>query len=520
MIIYSDYIKIECDEIEPRKSGKMTYYYANGQKINNNMIIEFVCSCGERVTKTVKEYKRDSRLLCKKCKTIQTNMDKYGVVNLLHSEKAKQTNIERYGYDNHMKSDKYRKLSSEKSKKAAKKALDKRKKTNMSKFGVEYSFQSESVKDKIRKTNLKKYGGHPMLNDIVKDKIVKKHYSKSYERILKRTDIKPLFNLKDYFGTDSNQEYEWLCRRCNNTFKSRIYTSYIKKCPVCYPNTYGTSNIEKEIFDFIKSLGINNIIKNSKSIIKPYELDIFLPDYKLAIELNGLYWHGELMGRDKYYHLNKTLECEKNNIFLIHIFEDEWIEKEKIVKNIIKQKLGVVENILYARKCELREIENQKSFLEENHIQGYVSSKINIGLFYNNELVSLLTFNKPRYNKKYDWEIIRFVNKFGYSIVGGFSKMLKYFQKNYPGSIITYSDRRYFDGKIYEINNFNKLSPSKPNFYYTDQRQHRFSRIEFQKHKLEEKLEHFDSELTEWENMQMNGWDRIWDCGNNVFEML
>jgi len=157
-----------------------------------------------------------------------------------------------------------------------------------------------------------------------------------------------------------------------------------------------------------------------------------------------------------------------------------------------------------------------KIFYEENHLQGFINSKINIGLFYENKFISCLSFGKSRYNKQYDWEINRFANKLNVSVIGGFAKMLKYFENNYSGSIITYSDRRYFDGSIYRNNGFEELEVSQPNYFYTDKRR-RYSRIQYQKHKLEEQLNVYDSNLTEWENMQLNGYDRIWDCGNYRF---
>lgn len=280
------------------------------------------------------------------------------------------------------------------------------------------------------------------------------------------------------------------------------------------------SSVEDEIIEWLSSLGIINIIKGDKSVLEGKELDIYIPDYNLAIEYNGLYWHSELRGRDKNYHLNKTLECEKHGINLLHIFEDEWVNKQEIVKNIIRMKLGIVKHKIGARKCIIKEIESKdtQNFLEENHIQGYIPSKVNLGLYYQNSLISVLTFRKSRFNKQYDWEITRYVNKSGYSIMGGFSKLLKHFTENYPGSIITYSDKRLFDGQVYESNGFIRLKSSSPNYYYTKGLD-RQSRQQFQKHKLQEKLEIFDSEFTEVENMRANGWDRIWDCGNSIFRL-
>jgi hypothetical protein len=129
-----------------------------------------------------------------------------------------------------------------------------------------------------------------------------------------------------------------------------------------------------------------------------------------------------------------------------------------------------------------------------------------------------MTFGKSRYNKAYEYELLRFANKCNINVIGGFSKLLKYFITTYsPKSIITYADRRFSNGNVYEKNNFTFLHNSKPNYYYTKYDKHLYSRVVFQKHKLNNKLEVFNSELTEWENMQLNNYDRIWDCGNKVY---
>ncbi|MFW6047533.1 MAG: hypothetical protein ACOCP4_07110 [Candidatus Woesearchaeota archaeon] len=336
---------------------------------------------------------------------------------------------------------------------------------------------------------------------------------------VKEKQKQALINYHSQKGEERRKE--WVAK-ISNSLKNLTPEARVEQLRKSYETKYknGTlyqSLMEKEVSNFIKSNVSTRIIENSYDILKSKELDIYLPDYKLAIEFNGLFWHSEGSKKDKNYHLHKTQLCEEKSIQLIHIFEDEWIEKKDIVKSIIKGKLGLNDKI-YARKCEIKEIENKeaKSFYERNHIQGSINSKINIGLFYENKLVSCLSFNKARYNKQYDWEITRFANKLDISIIGGFAKMLSYFKKHYNGSIITYSDRRYFNGSIYKNNGFKELKESQPNYFYTDYK-FRYSRIKFQKHKLEEQLEYFDPQLTEWENMQLNGWDRIWDCGNRVF---
>ena len=290
-------------------------------------------------------------------------------------------------------------------------------------------------------------------------------------------------------------------------------------CPICEPYI-SKSKAEYEIKDIIESFNINVI--HSYKLESKIEIDLFLPAYNFGIEYNGIYWHSELQGKDKNYHLNKTKLCQNNNIQLLHIFENEWRDsiKQEIWKSIIKSKLGQ-NNRLYARKCKLGVVSSReaKEFLDDNHLQGHCNSFINIGL-YDDGLVALLTLSKARFNKKYDWEITRYCNKKGVNVVGGFSKLLKYFRINYTGSIITYADKRYSSGEMYKKCGFTELKDSSPNYFYWKSNSTLCSRHMFQKHKLKSQLEVFNDTLTEWENMKLNGWDRIWDCGNKVFELI
>jgi hypothetical protein len=234
-----------------------------------------------------------------------------------------------------------------------------------------------------------------------------------------------------------------------------------------------------------------------------------------------VYWHSELAGKDRYYHLNKTEKCEKQGIQLLHIFETDWMFKKEIIKSIIKSKLGLNERI-FARKCEITQIPSKTArvFIEENHRQGKDNSKIYWGLIHNEELVSVMSFSVPRYNKKNDWELVRFCNKKGLNVVGGASRLLKGFRRENPGSIVSYADRRYSDGGLYKALGFELKVNSQPNYFYFKKPSFElYSRIKFQKHKLEGILENYDSGMTEWQNMKFNGWNRIWDCGNLVFSM-
>ena len=149
-------------------------------------------------------------------------------------------------------------------------------------------------------------------------------------------------------------------------------------------------------------------------------------------------------GKDKNYHLNKTIECEKVGYRLIHIFEHEWVNKQKIIKAKLKSLFGVEQTRIYARKCIIKEISTdiKNEFLNTYHIQGEDKSKVKLGLFYEEKLVAVMTFGKPRFNKNYEYELIRYATS--KHVIGGAGKLLKYFERNYkPKSIITYSDRRF-----------------------------------------------------------------------------
>ena len=250
------------------------------------------------------------------------------------------------------------------------------------------------------------------------------------------------------------------------------------------------------------------------------ELDIYIPDRKLAFEYDGLYWHKDNgCGNDRNRHLFKTELCESKGIHLVHIFENEWLNKRSIVESRIKNLLGVFDKIVYARKCEVKEVPSKDSFEFQNmnHIQGGVHSSVNIGLYYEDELISLMTFSKPRFNKKYDWELVRFCNKIGYHVPGAASRLLKHFERQYNSrSISSYADRRWSIGNLYSKFGFKPVPTSKPNYWYIVDGELE-SRVKYQKHKLNSILEHFDSSKSEWDNMKDNGFNRIFDCGNLVF---
>lgn len=315
------------------------------------------------------------------------------------------------------------------------------------------------------------------------------------------------------------------CKKCG--YISEIFLvngkmHNIQKMLLCKKCEKYVSNAENEIRNFIASISNEQLIVNTRDLIAPMEIDIYIPSKKLAIEFDGFYWHNDTIVKNNY-HLVKTNLCEKQGIQLVHIFENEWLFKSDIVKSRLKNLLSIYDKTVFARKCKIKEVDSNTSreFQEENHIQGSVNAKVKLGLFYENELVSLMTFGKCRFSKKYEWELLRFCNKLGYHIPGAAGKLLKYFEKNYkPKSLVSYADRRWSQGKLYDALGFTLINKSSPNYWYykSSMPGKIHSRVSFQKHKLKTILDIYNENLSEKENMKANGFSRIFDCGNLVFE--
>lgn len=400
---------------------------------------------------------------------------------------------------------------------------EKIRKTNLEKYGVEYIGQSKEAREKMKQTMMERYG-------VEHNSQLKSHkhncLSKGYEKLVQKLNS---FNLEmitpyeEYHGIHQQNckvnIYKLKCKNCEREFDYKFVCGKDIKyaCPHCYP-CY-RSRGEEEINKFISQY--HTTFSNNRTVLEGDanpELDIYIPEKKVAIEYNGLYWHSEIQGKDKNYHLNKTKSCESHGIRLIQIFEDEWRDKSSIVKNRLKNILGLIPRSIYARNCEVKDVDNAlaKKFVEKYHIQGYCSSSIRLGLFYKNRLVALMTFGKSRFNKNYDWELLRYVTIGSFNIVGGAGKLLSYFRKNYQGSIISYADRRWSQGNLYYQLGFILLSSSEPAYFYAKDGM-RYSRVMFQKHKLKNILEIYDENLSERENMENNGYHRIYDCGTKVF---
>lgn len=294
-------------------------------------------------------------------------------------------------------------------------------------------------------------------------------------------------------------------------------------CPKCGSSF---SKAEQSITEFIYSLGVSAQVRRRDILKSGKEIDIFVPEFNLGIEHNGLIWHSDKFGVKKETHLNKTEEAIVQGIDLFHVFEDEWENKSHIIKSMIENRLGKSLRI-HARECVIEEVSNSelKPFMTMSHLKGMINSKYNIVLKYKGEIVAAMSFSEPRINmgkkntKSGEYELTRFVNKLGSNVVGGASKLLRYFERTYnPTKVYTYSDRRYSEGDLYLKLGFNFIGTSEPNYFYTRNGQFRLNRFQFRKSILVGQGE--DPSLTEKEIMRRRGYYRIYDCGTNRFEKV
>lgn len=494
------------------------YWYYNGIK-------EYpLCPvCGTRVKyKTFKKgYSSHCSLKCSsnspevKQKSITTKIIRYGDPKYNNRDKAIDTCIKKYGEDNPFKSNEIK---------------DKIKQTMLDKYGVEYAQQSKEIQKTREENSLKKYGvKHHMMVPDIKDKAItgyKNHIIDNNDDLLGYTPD------NDRIMKCPHSE----CKLCEDKYYIISSKNYfvrkefnIEPCTKILPITFNhSSNTSLELFvqNILNENGIP-FETNNRTILGGQELDIYIPGKQIAIECNGIFWHSEKNGKPSNYHINKYIECKNKGIQLITIWEDQIKTKPEIVKSIILSKLGIYGTRIYARKCIIKEIDSNIStnFLNENHIQGRTNAKIKLGLYYDNELVSVMTFSKmsklsgTKNINDNEWELGRFCNKLNTQVIGGASKLLKYFIANYnPSKIISFASNDISNGNLYKQLGFNEIGDiTKAYWYIHKQTYQRYHRSSFTKSKLY--AQGYDINMTEKEIMSNLPYLKIYDSGHIKYEL-
>lgn len=495
---YPDFHFFICSKFESDISWKeKLFLYINKLDVPSR------CVCGNMLKFSKGKYRTFCSVKCAsnnnsiKSKRRITCIEKYGVDNPMKNasvrETLKKSIIDKYGVDNTSKLDFVK---------------EKVKISNNIRYGVDYISQLDNTKEKLRTSLL-----------INSSKMIEKRNEGISSAIQDKIDI---FNLK-FISILETSVYEIECSS-NHTFtihKNTLNDRIKNKntiCTICNPID-SSSDAQRQLLHFIEDNYNGEIISNDRSIIGQ-ELDIYLPELKISFEYNGVYWHSDAH-KEKDYHYNKTQMCIESDIHLIHIWEDDWIQKQDIVKSRILNLLGS-SNRIWARNCQVREINSVESslFLEKNHIQGNVFSSIRIGLYHKSNLVGLMTFGKLRKSlgqKDIDnhYELLRFCNILDTSIVGGASKLFSFFIKNYkPIRVISYADRCWSNGNLYKRLGFKLESITRPNYYYVvnGSRKNRYS---FRKDRLV--AMGYDKSKSESVIMKELGYNKIFDSGNLKF---
>lgn len=326
-------------------------------------------------------------------------------------------------------------------------------------------------------------------------------------KVTKETfDVEVLTSLDEYVADKTKINYK--CISCDYTFTKDFSFNRSLFCKFCNPSSKPQGELSKYIRDFGLTIQVD-----CRTQLDKKEIDIYIPDKNIGIEYDGFYWHNDNDNSDKYE------LADSRGIRLIKIFEDEFKNKKPIVLSRIKSILGFIDTKIYARKCEIKQIDYKTSaiFFDRTHIQGSTVSSIQYGLYYNDKLVACMSFGKPRFNKDYDYELIRYSSELDLMVVGGASKLFTEFRKKFSGkSVISYCDLRYGTGKLYDNLGFDFLNKTSPGYFYYKKGK-RYSRVKFQKHKLVNILEYFDENESESVNMNNNGYLKIWDLGHKVY---
>ena len=469
----------------------------------------------------------------------ESNLKKYGVASTFQikeiQEKIAQTCLKKYGNSSvcsvgGVKTQE--KLASHPLSDEEKTQIrEKREKTSLERYGVKNYNQTEECKAKIKKTNLERYGvENPMQNKEIQQRLKQSlldQYGVDNSMKLPATKRKLLLSQKgenypiDVLVDEKSMAefldrlpYKMMIREIAQLLGCEYVTlqAILKKMGLSRHSNIdfapNYSFAELEIKQFLEE---NHIVylNHEREIIKPLELDFYCPDFALGIEFNGDYWHSDKR-HSSTYHQEKSQIAEQKGIFVYHIWEHEWADV-KLRSKILSQLRNLCQKdsqVFYARKCTIKEISASvaNAFLDANHLQGVDKSPIRLGLFSGEQLVSVMTFCKPRFNKHYTWELSRFCCLQSASVVGGAGKLLKYFVGKYLKSnetILSYSDIAKGRGALYSSLGFQFLYKTKPNYVWCKNRQI-LTRYQCQM-KNEEQV------------MTGRGYYKIYNCGNKVW---
>lgn len=488
----------------------------------------------------------------------KTSLDRYGVENPAQlqevKDKIKNTNIERYGTECSLQNESVKKKALEtnirkygtESPSSSELIKDKIKNTNLEKYGVENVFQSKEIQDRIKQTNLERYHTeYPIQSKSVQEKSVQtslSRYGTEYPNQAKEVKDKIEEAIYRRYGVRRPAQSSEIVDRIKATNISRYGCSTANQLEEVKNKTRQT-NLERYGVEWTclrpeARIGSNDSIPNKyfANLLDKYSIEYerefplksFSYDFRVGnilIEIDPTVTHNTVwspFGNHESrivekYHLDKSKVAEENGYRCIHIFD--WNDCEIIVKQILLNRDKV-----YARKCEVREVQQSDidEYLTKYHLQGTCRGQsVCIALYYKGDIVSLMTFGKPRYNKNYEYELLRYCASM--SVTGGSRKLFNCFiKKHNPESIISYCDKSKFAGNVYKSLGFKLKSTNSPSRHWYNPELKKHITDNFLRQRGFDQLfnESYGKGTDNNDLMVEHGFLSVYDCGQATFEWV
>lgn len=513
--------KVKVPKVKDTRKG---HYYNNGiitRKIKEGDVIPDGFVKGMLLSEELKQ-KRSA-------KAKEMFLKKYGVDNPAKTkevqDKMRKTTLERYGVEHSSQSVVVK---------------EKVKKSNLAKYGVEYSFQANEVKEKIKQTNLDKYGvDNPSKSDVIKSRIVesnRKNLGVDYPMQSKEVMGKSVVTSLEKYGTEYPNQSDIVKQHIresslrlygvehpfmSNVVKGKVLKTNLERYGVpCYlmlTKEWCDANDSKPNRDFADLLDSNNIKYEREFRCGKYSYDFKVGNNLIEINPTATHnTHFNPYGKNRIdinYHRDKSKLAEDKGYHVIHIFE--WDDKDKVIQLLKTRKT------VYARKCDIRVVSDvdTNNYLDVYHLQGKCNNQtVRLGLYYNNQLVSLMTFGVARYNKKYEYELLRYCAS--HNVVGGANKLFKYFVDNYkPKSIISYCDTSKFSGKVYDTLGFglNTVNAPSCHWYSVKENKHIIDNL-LRMHGYDRLFKENHGKGTSNEELILaRGYLPVYDCGQSTY---
>ena len=440
-------------------------------------------------------------------KSKQTKLEKYGNESYNNSEQTKVTNLEKYGVDNQFKlkesQNKAKQVMLEKY--GVPKFFQERnlfKNISLERYGVTHPMQNKEIKLKLRNTKIQRYNdpGYNNLEQIIKTNMLK--YGRPYGFDLNKSKKTKYIKYKDVNYNNRPKALKTVYEKYGKNYYEQLtkYTSSkISKINLKFAKFINCKDFEFPLDSYSYDLKYENIL---------IEID---PSFTHNSSPNKIY--GRFGGIDKNYHSDKTFLARQNGYKCIHIFDwDDWNK----IKYLLQDK-----ETLYARKLEVKEVDKKEcnEFLNNYHLQNSCNGQeIRLGLYKDNKLIEIMTFGKPRYNKNYQWELLRLCTKPEYKVVGGSEKLFKHFiQLVNPESIISYCDNSKFSGEVYSKLGFIQKGKPHPSLHWSKDDEHITDNLLRQRGFDQLFNTNYGKGTSNEELMIEHGWLPIYDCGQMTF---